>query len=214
MPAITRPMRPPRGRVHRLRHVHRDVTHECGGTLAPTSPRSACLRGQFPSNARDTATGRSLRKHPLHVRTCHRVRVQPLQTPTPTRVRPIRMRTGINQPVPVLRPSTQVTPLLTGLRPHPADHNDPQAELRGIQRRGEPGDAGTDDYEVRARLPFPPGAAARAGYRAHSAPPGRPISIIRWTAARARVASTSSTCTSSVPCRSDRNNVSGVIIFM
>ena len=89
------------------------------------------------------------------------------------------------------------------------DHNDPQAEIAASSAASRPA-CSTDDHEVRTRLPFPPGAC----YRAHSAPPRRPISIMLWTAARARVASAGSTCTSSVPCRSDRNNASGVIIFM
>lgn len=61
------------------------------------------------------ASGQPLREHPLHVRPAHRIWFQPLQR-RPQRVRPVRMRTGIHQPIAVQRPPTQVPALLAGLR--------------------------------------------------------------------------------------------------
>ena len=93
-----------------------------------------------------------------------------------------------------------------GVRGVLGDDDDPQPGGGGVERGGETGDAAADDDEVRAGLP-----GARA---AHSPPPGRPIAIIRCTAARPRAASSGSTCTSSVPSRRLRSSASGVIIFM
>ena len=85
------------------------------------------------------------------------------------------------------------------------------AAVRG-QRRGQAGYAGADDDDVGALAPeVGPAAGGRAR---HSPPPGCPISIIRCTLARAAVATSGSTCTSSAPSTRQRSNAAGVIIFM
>ena len=97
-------------------------------------------------------------------------------------------------------------------RRHTLGHDDdPQAQLRRVQSRRQPRYPTTHDDQVDSRLP----RAHRAEeMRAHSPTPGLPMAIIRRTAALARVASSGSTRTSSVPSRKDRSNASGVIIFM
>ena len=84
------------------------------------------------------------------------------------------------------------------------DDEDPQPRPRRLRRGREPGDPGADDDEIGRRGPRRP----------HSPPPGRPISIIRWTEARALAAVSRSTRTSSRPSRSARVSAPGVIVFM
>jgi hypothetical protein len=73
---------------------------------------------QLPRDPRHTAPGEPLGEHPPHIRGSHRIRIQPLPPPSPGSMRPVRMRTRIDQPIPIRLPTAQKPALLDRLHHH------------------------------------------------------------------------------------------------
>jgi hypothetical protein len=73
---------------------------------------------QGAGDPRRAAPGQPLREDPPHLRRGHRIWIKPVQPSPPPGMRPVRVRPGIDQTVPVRRPTTQLAALLPGLHPH------------------------------------------------------------------------------------------------
>lgn len=70
----------------------------------------------------DAAPGKTLLEHPPDLRRRHRIGVQSTQPPNPRSVCPVRVRSGVDQPMPIRRPTTQVTALVDHLCLHRGQH--------------------------------------------------------------------------------------------
>ncbi|MCU1680182.1 MAG: hypothetical protein JWQ81_921 [Amycolatopsis sp.] len=77
---------------------------------------------ELPGDTRHAATAEPAFEHPPHLRRRHRIGIETLQTTTPVSVRDVRMRSRIDQPIPIRRPPTKVTPLLARLSLHRGQH--------------------------------------------------------------------------------------------
>jgi SWIM zinc finger len=80
---------------------------------------------QRPGDPGCAVPGQSLGEHPLHDRRGVRVRRQPVRPAATRRVRLVRVRAGVDQPVPVRRSAAQITALLAGLGRHRGPDPDP-----------------------------------------------------------------------------------------
>ena len=77
---------------------------------------------QLPRERSDRTPASALGEHPSHPRRGHRIRLQHVHPTAPARVHGVRMRTTINQPIPIRWAATQETALLPRLHPHRRYH--------------------------------------------------------------------------------------------
>ena len=92
---------------------------------------------QRPGDPRGGVPGQPLAEHPRHDRRRHRIRLEPVRSPSPRRVRLVRVRPGIREPVPVRRAPAQVPALLQRLRGHRGPHPDPGPGDLPLRRQPE-----------------------------------------------------------------------------
>lgn len=152
--------------VPRVRQDHRDRPQPPRSTRTVRIPfwirlrrRRHTLLGELPGDAGQAAAAQPLREHPPHLRRRLRIRIQALQPSTPPCVRPVRVWPGVDQPVPVRRPTAQVPALLPGLRPHRGQHPMPRPEHLPLRLRTQHRNQRSMHRTRRARPGRPPRAA-------------------------------------------------------